>query len=296
MRREEGRRRKAVSSVSRKGAVVAQIETSTATNQSPPPQAPERCGRAIDKAAAAQPAAGHRAGALQRLAALGELTSGISHDFRNLLAVIDSGLRLAERNSDEPERMRYYLAAAREGIARGVELTSQLLDFAKHHELETHAADVNEFLRQFEPLLRYGAGPRNRIVLELASDLPKCTIDPALFDAAVLNLVVNARDAMTDGGEIQIATARLVLAATSAASPPSGTYVRVRVKDGGQGMPPEVLRRVFEPFFTTKGDKGTGMGLSQVYAFIHQIGGYVDIASEEGIGTTVDLLFTSSVG
>jgi signal transduction histidine kinase len=260
-------------------------------DQSPRPGERERLEQAFDAAGEKPSAAEQRAGAAQRLAALGEMTGGIAHDFRNLLAVIESGLRLAERSSEQPERVRAYIAAAREGIDRGVELTSQLLAFAKHQELDAHAGDVNEFLRNFEPFLRYGAGSGVRVVLDLASDIPRCLVDPALFDAAVLNLVVNARDAMPSGGEVRITTERLVIANATSGSPPPGTYARVRVKDGGQGMAPEVLRRVFDPFFTTKGEKGTGMGLPQVYAFMQLVGGYVAIASERDIGTTFDLLF-----
>jgi signal transduction histidine kinase len=232
--------------------------------------------------------------ATQRLAALGEMTGGIAHDFRNLLAVIESGLRLAEGRTEEPERVRAYIAAAREGIDRGIELTSQLLAFAKHQELEAHAGDVNKFLRNFEPFLRYGAGPGIRIALELGPDIPKCLIDPAQFDTAVLNLVVNARDAMPNGGEIRIRTERLVVETAKSGSPPAGTYVQVRVRDCGHGMTPEVLQRVFDPFFTTKGEKGTGMGLPHVYAFVQLIGGHVAIASERGVGTTFDLMFPSA--
>ena len=130
-------------------------------------------------------------------------------------------------------------------------------------------------------------------MLDLASDTPKCLVDPALFDAAVLNLVVNARDAMPDGGEVRISTEWLAIPTPTPGSPPPGDYVRVRIKDGGQGMTPEVLERVFDPFFTTKGENGTGMGLPQVYAFMQLIGGYVAIASERDIGTTFDLLFPS---
>lgn len=262
-------------------------------DQSPRLGEHERLEQAFDAAVENPSAAERRARAAQRLAALGEMTGGIAHDFRNLLAVIESGLRLAERSSEQPEKVRAYIAAAREGIDRGVELTSQLLAFAKHQELDAHAGDLNEFLRNFEPFLRYGAGSGVRVVLDLASDIPKCLVDPALFDAAVLNLVVNARDAMPNGGEVRIATERLVTAAGRSGSPPPGTYVRVRVRDSGQGMPPEVLRRVFDPFFTTKGEKGTGMGLPQVYAFMQLIGGHVAIASERDIGTTFDLLFPS---
>lgn len=236
-------------------------------------------------------AVAQRERATHRLAAVGEMTGGIAHDFRNLLAVIESGLRLAERSADEPEQVRAYIAAAREAIDRGVELTSQLLAFAKHQELDAHAGDLNVFLRTFEPLLRYGAGPDVQVRLELGSDIPDCLIDPALFDAAVLNLVVNARDAMPNGGEVRIVTERLEQKTATPDLPGPGTYARVRVVDGGHGMPEEILRRVFDPFFTTKGETGTGIGLSQVYAFTQMVGGHVSIASEQGVGTTVALLF-----
>lgn len=229
--------------------------------------------------------------ATRRLAGLGEMTGGIAHDFRNLLAAIESGLRLAERKSEEPEKVRACIAEAREAIDRGVELTSQLLAFAKHQELDPHAGDLNDFLRTFEPFLRYGAGPRVRVKLELGPDIPDCLVDPAFFDAAVLNLVVNARDAMPNGGEVRIVTAQLGQGPVAPDAPGPGRYVRVRVEDDGDGMPEEVLRRVFDPFFTTKGEKGTGIGLSQVHAFTQMVGGEIRIASEPGIGTAVDLLF-----
>jgi signal transduction histidine kinase len=144
----------------------------------------------LDTALGEQSAAEQRACSTQRLAALGEMTGGIAHDFRNLLAAIESGLRLAEKSSEQPQKVRIYLAAARQGIDRGVKLASQLLAFAKQQELEACAGDVNELLRNLELLLKYSAGPETRIVLELASDIPKCLIAPSQFDAAVLNLVV----------------------------------------------------------------------------------------------------------
>lgn len=231
--------------------------------------------------------------ATHRLVTLGEMTGGIAHDFRNLLAVIDSGLRLAERQADKPERVRVYIAAAREGINRGLELTSELLAFAKQQTFVTDAGDLNKCLRTFEPFLSYGAGPDIRITLELEPDIPACIIDPALFNVAVLNLVINARDAMPNGGEVRIITERLVQKASDPNLPGPGDYVRVRVKDHGQGMTPEDLRKVFNPFFTTKGRKGTGIGLSQVQTFMQIVGGQIRIASEQGIGTTVDLWFPS---
>jgi signal transduction histidine kinase len=246
-----------------------------------------------DTALGERSAADQHAYATQRLAALGEMTGGIAHDFRNLLAAIESGLRLAEKSSEQPEKVRIYLAAARQGINRGVMLTSQLLAFAKQQELEARAGDVNELLRNLELLLKYSAGPGIRIVLKLASDIPKCLIDPSQFDVAVLNLVVNARDAMPNGGELQISTDRWAVETAISGSAAPGTYVRVRVKDSGQGMPAEVVRKVFDPFFTTKGEKGTGLGLPHVYAFMRLIGGHVGVASERGRGTTFDLLFPS---
>lgn len=231
--------------------------------------------------------------ATNRLAAVGEMTRGIAHDFRNLLAVIESGLRLAEMSADEPDKARSYIAAARDGLDRGIELTSQLLAFAKHQELNAHAGNPNEFLRIFQPFLRYGAGPDVRVKLDLGSNIPDCLIDPALFDAAVLNLVVNARDAMPDGGEVRIVTERLERKTATPDSLEPGIYARVCVEDKGHGMPEEVLRRVFDPFFTTKGETGTGIGLAQVRAYTRMVGGYVRISSEPGLGTTVSLLFPS---
>lgn len=238
-------------------------------------------------------AAEHSQLATHRLAALGEMTGGVAHDFRNLLAVIEAGLRLALKKADEPENVRVYIDAAREAIDRGYELTSQLLAFANHQQLESHAGDVNEFLRSFEPLLRYGAGPGVRVKLELGTDIPNCMIDPALFDAAVLNLVVNARDAMPNGGEVSVVTERLELNSGPPNGPEPKVYARVRVVDHGCGMSADVLRQACDPFFTTKGDRGTGIGLPQVRAFMHMFGGQVRISSEPGIGTTVDLLFPS---
>ncbi len=232
--------------------------------------------------------------AMHRLASLGEMTGGIAHDFRNLLAVIESGLRLAERKADQPESVRTYLSAAREGVDRGVELASQLLDFANCKELVIQPHDLNELVKSSEPFLRYGAGPNIRVRLALGSDVPRCQIDPSLFDAAVLNLVFNARDAMPSGGEIWIATERLDETDATLDQPAPETYARLRVKDHGCGMTPEILRKVLDPFFTTKGENGTGMGLAQVHAFMQMVGGHLRIASERETGTTVDLLFPST--
>ncbi|NLS07831.1 two-component sensor histidine kinase [Rhizobium sp. P32RR-XVIII] len=233
--------------------------------------------------------------AMYRLSTLGEMTGGIAHDFRNLLAIIESGLRLAERKADQPESVRAYIAAAREGINRGVELTSQLLDFANHRELEVQARDLNELVKSFEPFLKFGAGAHIRVKLELGSGIPSCLVDPSFLDAAVLNLVLNARDSMPSGGEISIITERFVQTDAAIGQPAPGAYARLRVKDHGCGMESDLLQQVLDPFFTTKGENGTGMGLVQVYSTMQMVGGHLLIASERGTGTTVDLLFPSEV-
>lgn len=235
--------------------------------------------------------AAQRERATQRLASLGEMTGGIVHDVRNILAVIESGLRLAEKHSEEPEKASACFAGVHDGIDRGLKLTSQLLTFARQRKLEAREGDVNELLRQLELFLRYGAGPAIHIVFELAPGIMNCLLDPSQFNAAILNLVVNARDAMPNGGELQISTEQWQVGTSTQDLPVPGIYVRVRVKDCGEGMPPETLRRIFDPFFTTKGERGTGLGLPQVCAFMRLIGGYVNVVSEREKGTIVDLLF-----
>jgi len=227
------------------------------------------------------------------LAILGEMTGGIAHDFRNILAIIGSSLRFAEKHSGEPEKVSSSITAARDGIDRGLKLTSQLLAFAKQRELPTHAGNANEYLKTLELFLAFSAGSAIRIVLALASDIPMCLLDSSQFNAAIINLVVNARDAMPSGGEIQISTVRWEVRTATHSSPAPGTYVRVRVKDTGHGMSPETLRRIFDPLFTTKGEQGTGLGLSQVCAFMRLVGGHISVASVREGGTTFDLWFPS---
>ena len=227
----------------------------------------------------------------QRLSVLGEMTGGIAHDFRNILAIIDSGLRLAERSAGDPEKMRVYVAGAREGVDRGMRLTSQLLNFAKQREHPAHAADANSLLRDLELFLKYGGGSSVRIVFDLAPAVPKCLLDPSQFAAAILNLVINARDAMPNGGDVQISTSGCEVASSTDNPARAGNYVRVRVRDSGSGMSQQVVQRIVEPFFTTKGEKGTGLGIPQVCAFVDHVGGHINVDSEVGRGTTFDLFF-----
>ena len=231
------------------------------------------------------------AGATHRITALGEMTRGIAHDFRNVLAIIESGLRLAEGSLERPETALSYLAAAHEGVERGLRLASSLLTFAKPQKLDIHPEDANDLIRDLALFLKYGAGPGIRVSFDLAEEIPICLIEPSQFNAAILNLVVNARDAMPDGGEIAISTSSWRAAP---AAPGEPAYLLVRVVDDGQGMSPETVDRIFDPFFTTKGNTGTGLGVPQVQAFMQSVGGQVRVMSQLGKGTTFDLLFPAA--
>lgn len=229
--------------------------------------------------------------AAQRITALGEMTAGIAHDFRNILTVIESGLNLAERFSGDPEKAQSCLAAARNGVRRGVDMTTRLLTFAKRKEEEPSAENLNELLQNLLMFLKYGAGPALRVVLELAPDLPKCVVDPLQFNPAILNLVVNARDAMPSGGTILISTAPINGGPGAMSDPTGQRGVLVQVKDTGKGMTEDVMRRIFDPYFTTKGETGTGLGIPQVCAFMKQVGGSVSVESVLGKGTIFNLVF-----
>jgi signal transduction histidine kinase len=218
------------------------------------------------------------------------MTGGVVHDFRNIFAVVESGLRLAATSFGEPEKARAYIAEARNGIERGQRLASQLLTFGQMPEREPRASDVNVLLTQLEPFLRCGVGPGVRIVLML-EPVPKCLIDQSQFAAAILNLVLNGRDAMPSGGEVRIGTQVVTEETALSDGRAAPVHVQVRVSDSGLGMPAGVMERIFDPFFTTKGESGTGLGLSQVSACMRLHGGHIRVASRIGSGTAVDLLF-----
>lgn len=225
--------------------------------------------------------------AAQKMCALGEMTGGIAHDFRNILTIVASGLRVAERNVENPDKLKAALAAIQEGVERGERMAIRLLSFAIQQELMAGPEDVNTLLRKLEAFLKYGAGSGVRIELPLAANLPTCLVDPPRFNAAILNLVVNARDAMPEGGVIRISTT--AVRGMHCGQPRN--YVRVRIRDQGVGMSPEVLNRIFDPYFTTKGDRGTGLGVPQVHALMQQVGGFVRVDSTIGDGTSFDLFF-----
>jgi signal transduction histidine kinase len=235
---------------------------------------------------AATPLAGapeRSARANRMISALGEMTGGITHDFRNILCIVASGLRVAERNIGKPARLKAALDAIQEGVERGLRMTSRILAFSNQQEFACEQKDVSSLLRELEVFLKYGAGSGIHVTLNLEPDLPNCPVDAARFNAAMINMVANARDAMPAGGDICI----------SAVHVPGDRfdYVRVRVRDSGVGIPPEVMSRIFEPFFTTKGEKGTGLGVPQIQAMMHRAGGCLRIDSKLGEGSTFDLFF-----
>lgn len=231
----------------------------------------------------------------QRLEAMGRLTGGIAHDFNNLLTAILGTVQMLEHHlgSQADDRTRRLLGAARDAVARGARLNSSLLTFARRQPLKREALDANALVSGFEPLIQRALGEAVPLRLSLSANLPPCEADAAQLEAALLNLAINARDAMPDGGEVEISTrtawlSRADLMSNEDARP--GPYAEIRVTDSGSGMEPEVLARAFEPFFTTKGPgRGTGLGLSQVFGFVRQLGGHVAIRSEMRRGSSVSL-------
>jgi PAS domain S-box-containing protein len=231
----------------------------------------------------------------QKLEALGKLTGGIAHDFNNLLGVIMSGTELLSREFATPAG-RKILESMQRSAKRGAELTQQLLTFARQQPLKQGNYNLNVVIGKFEAVLRRASASPIRFLVELAPKLQLVRTDATQFEAAVLNLVSNARDAMPDGGSLTVRTSNVVLDAVATAGRPGGPHVMVEVCDTGVGMPPEVIARVFEPFFTTKPvGKGTGLGLSQVYGLTQESGGSVEIESKVGEGTTIKLLFPALV-
>ncbi len=231
---------------------------------------------------------------LQKIEAIGQLTGGIAHDFNNMLAIIVGSLSLMEKRIERGDRdIGKYLRAAQDGAARAAALTQRLLAFARKQPLAPQTIDPNRFVASMSELLQRTLTEAIRIETVLAAGLWKVHADPVQLENVVLNLAVNARDAMPSGGRLTIETSNASIdSAYSAANPdvPAGQYVMLAVTDTGSGMPPEVINRVFEPFFTTKGiGKGSGLGLSQVYGFVRQSGGHVKIYSEMGQGTTVKI-------
>ena len=233
----------------------------------------------------------------QKMEAVGQLTGGIAHDFNNLLAVVIGNLQLLERPLKEDTRLAGQVATALRAALRGAELTRRLLAFSRQQVLAPQVVLVNRILRGMQDLLARSIGPAVTIDVVLAADAWPVNLDVGQFESCVLNLAINARDAMPAGGTLVLSTANRVCAprSRSGGDLPGGDYLEVAVADTGAGMTPEVVKRAFEPFFTTKGiGRGTGLGLSMVYGFCAQSSGLVEIDSMPGYGTTVRMMFPRS--
>jgi signal transduction histidine kinase/ActR/RegA family two-component response regulator len=228
---------------------------------------------------------------VQKMEAVGQLTGGIAHDFNNMLAVVVGGIDLARRRLNGPRReVMNHLNNAMEGATRAAALTRRLLSFARSEPLLPERVDAGELVGGMSDLLDRTLGERIRMKVEVAPGTWPIYVDPHQLENAIVNLAVNARDAMNGTGRMRIETRNVSLAANEVGDVQAGDYVRISVSDTGCGMTSEVLERAFEPFFTTKPvGKGTGLGLSQIFGFAHQSGGEVGIESQVGKGTTVSL-------
>jgi PAS domain S-box-containing protein len=234
----------------------------------------------------------------QKMEAIGQLTGGIAHDFNNMLAVIMGALNLMQRKLGRGETdVSRYMEGALEGARRAASLTSRLLAFSRQQQLAPEQIDANRLVQGMTDLLTRTLGEAIRVETVLSAGLWRTLADANQLESAILNLAVNARDAMEDGGRLTIETANAHIddayGAEYAISP--GQYVLVAVTDTGVGMTAEIIAKAFDPFFTTKEvGKGTGLGLSQVFGFIRQSGGHVKIYSEPGVGTTVKVYLPRS--
>ena len=224
----------------------------------------------------------------RKMEAVGQLTGGVAHDFNNLLTVILGNAELIQRRTGDDHPLARNIRAVRQAAERGGALTRQLLAFSRRQRLDPVTVDLNELIKGFTPLLRQAVGDAVSVELQLGDAPLWVNVDPAQLESALLNLAVNARDAMTGGGMVTI-EAR---ADRDDAGRPSNLIV---VRDSGPGMPPEVANRIFEPFFTTKEvGKGSGLGLSQVYGFVSQSGGDISVRSPKGSGAIFEIHLPSS--
>jgi signal transduction histidine kinase len=256
--------------------------------------------RRLEEEVAERNRAEDRVRQMQKIEAVGQLTGGIAHDFNNMLAIIIGNLELAGRRIDERPRLEKALEHALDAAARAAALTKRLLAFSRQQPLEPQTLDLNKTVSGMSDLLLRTLGETVRVETVLAGGLWKTFVDPGEVENAIVNLAVNARDAMPDGGRLTIETANTHLDDLYAQQNPdakAGQYVMVCVSDTGAGMPPEVIAQAFDPFFTTKPvGKGTGLGLSQIHGFIKQSGGHVRIYSEDGKGTTIKLYLPRRYG
>lgn len=232
----------------------------------------------------------------QRMDTVGRMTGGIAHDFNNMLTVIAGNLEILERRVKDDDTLRELVLTALESVDRGTDLTQRLLAFSRKQILQPHMICINKRLPAIQEMMRRAVREDISISTRLEPDLWECRIDPMQLENALINLAINARDAIPGSGRIVVETANIVVNSESGgmtgADSTTGDYVMVSVADDGTGIKREILDKVFDPFFTTKDvGKGTGLGLSMVYGFTHQSGGFITVESEPGEGTTVKLFF-----
>lgn len=235
----------------------------------------------------------------QKMEAIGQLTGGIAHDFNNLLQVMIGNLQLSLQFLEEGSRSERYINIVSGAAERARSLTQQLLAFSRKQALDISIANFNRIITELEEILERTLSPETVLIKDLADDLQNTQIDTIQLEMVLINILVNARDALgASGGTVTIATRNHHVSASEAAANPElheGLYSVIKITDTGVGMPPEVLSQVTEPFFTTKDvGKGTGLGLSQVYGFVKQSQGYMTIESKVGKGTTVTLMFPAT--
>jgi len=231
----------------------------------------------------------------QKMEAIGQLTAGMAHDFNNLLQVISGNLELALLAIGPGTRAAEPIARAQSAAMKAGKLTQQLLTFARKQRLDPRRVNLNALLVEFSDLMVRTLGDHVRLQLDLRPGLPSCKLDPTHLEMALLNVVINARDAMPAGGEVRIRTELLAAEEAAKGAPPAPAQVRVSIADEGVGMTPDVMRRATEPFFTTKGP-GTGLGLAMVHGFVQQSRGRLELDSTPGKGTVVRMLFPVDAG
>lgn len=226
----------------------------------------------------------------QKAEAIGKLTFGLAHDFNNLLGVVVSTLDMISLQPEATPRMKKLVDTGLQATERGALLTRQLLSFAQGQTLAPEPYEINSLLLRSEQLYRRAAGSASSVDMQIAGTPPKVLVDAAQFEAGILNLVSNSRDAMPRGGKITIATALVDHVHVAEPTMPARPFIRISVSDTGIGMSDEVIRRSSEPFFTTKDvGKGSGLGLSQVFGFAAQSGGFATVHSKLGCGTDIHI-------
>jgi signal transduction histidine kinase len=231
----------------------------------------------------------------QKIEALGQLVGGVAHDFNNLLMAVIGNLDLLAKGVGTDPRLNRLLSGAMEGARRGATLTQRLLAFARKQELQARATDVQRLVEEMGGLIDRSVGPMIRVEIDAEPALPAVTVDPNQLEMALLNLAVNARDAMPLGGTLKIQIALEVVADDHGFAP--GRYVRLAIRDSGEGMDAETLAKAVEPFFSTKAvGKGTGLGLSMVFGLAEQSGGALKLESTPGQGTNVSLWLPVATG